>query len=137
MLPSLRDEYSHPIVERRRSQRYEFSTPIEIKWCGKKFWGRVRNISRHGMFIALPDLPVLNASFTAYLALNLPLKIECVVNRVVPGQGIGVTVTQTTSLAKARYEALLMALAIDSNANQHDEDQTAPSASSNNVSRQL
>lgn len=86
MLPSLRDECSYPQVERRRSVRYEFSIEIEIEWCGKKYWGRVRNISRHGMFIVLPDLPVLNAAFTANLALNLPLKVECVVTRVVPGR---------------------------------------------------
>jgi hypothetical protein len=79
------------------------------------------------MFIALPDLLVLNAAFTANLALNLPLKVECVVTRVVPGQGIDVSVTQTTALARARYEALLMALAIDSNAFK-DEDERSPSA---------
>jgi hypothetical protein len=39
MLPSLRDEYSYPNVERRRSARYEFSTEIEIEWCGKKYRG--------------------------------------------------------------------------------------------------
>jgi hypothetical protein len=127
MRPSLRDEYSYPNVERRRSARYEFSTEIEIAWCGKKYWGRVCNISRHDMFIALPNLPALNVAFTANLMLNLPLKVECVVTRVVPGQGIGVTVTQTTSLARARYEALLMALAIDSNAFK-DEDERSPNA---------
>jgi hypothetical protein len=124
MLPSLRDEFFYPTVDRRRSARYEFHTEIEIEWCGKKYWGRVRNISRHGMFIALP---VLNSAFTAYLALNLSLKVECVVTRVVPGQGIGVTVTQSTHLARARYEALLMALAVDSNAFR-DEDEQSPSA---------
>ncbi len=136
MLPSLKDEYSHPHVERRRSARYEFSTDIEIEWCGKKYWGRVRNISRHGMFIALPDLPVLNAAFTASLALNLPLKVECVVTRVVPGQGIGVTVTQSTRLARARYEALLMALAIDSNAFR-DEGEQDPASNPKSVPLQV
>ena len=74
MLPSLRDEYSAHHPDRRKSARYEFSAAIEIEWCSKKYWGRVRNISRHGLFIELPDLPVLNAEFSASLALNKPLR---------------------------------------------------------------
>lgn len=122
MLPGLRDKYSHLEADQRKTARYEFSAAIEIEWCGKKFWGRVRNVSRHGMFIMLPDLPVLNSAFTANLALNLPLKLECVVTRVIPGKGIGVSVTAPTKLARARYEALLMALTLDSNATQDDEE---------------
>ena len=112
MLRSLRDEYSYPSVDRRKSARYEFSAAIEIEWCSKKYWGRVRNISRHGMLIELPDLPVLNAAFSAGLALNNPLRVECVVRRVVPGQGIGVTVTLTSEESRMRYEALLQALSL-------------------------
>jgi len=112
MLRSLRDEYSYPSVDRRKSARYEFSTAIEIEWCSMKYWGRVRNISRHGMFIELPDLPVLNAAFPASLALNKPLRVECVVRRVVPGQGIGVTVTLPSKESRMRYEALLQALSL-------------------------
>jgi len=122
MFPTLRDEYSHSGADQRKSARYEFSAAIEIEWCGKKFWGRVRNVSRHGMFIMLPDLPVLNAAFTANLALNFPLKLECVVTRVIPGQGIGVNVTPPTKLARARYQALLTALTLDSNATPDEEE---------------
>lgn len=109
---SLRDEYSCPSVDRRKSARYEFNTAIEIEWCSKKYWGQVRNISRHGMFIELPDLPVLNAAFSASLALNKPLRVECVVRRTVPGHGIGVSVTLPSKEARLRYEALLLALSL-------------------------
>ena len=114
MLRSLRDEYSYPSVERRASARYEFSAEIEIEWCGKKIWGRVRNVSRHGMFIELPDVPVVNAAFPASLALNQPLRMECVVRRVVPGHGLGVTVSIPGKEARRRYEALLVALSLGS-----------------------
>lgn len=107
MLRSLREEYTSPSVDRRKSARYEFTTAVEIEWCSKKYWGRVRNISRHGMFIELPDLPVLNAAFSASLALNTPLRVECVVRRTIPGCGIGVTVTLPSKEARTRYEALL------------------------------
>jgi hypothetical protein len=113
MLASLRDEYSVHHPERRKSARYEFSAAIEIEWCSKKYWGRVRNISRHGMFIELPDVPVLNAEFSASLALNKPLRIECVVRRTIPGHGIGVTVSTPSKDSQIRYESLLRALAVD------------------------
>jgi hypothetical protein len=114
MLQSLRDEYSYPVVDRRKSVRYEFNVGIEIEWCSKKYWGRVRNLSRHGLFIELPGLPALNAVFSANLALNNPLRIECVVRRTVPGQGIGVTVTLPSQESRRRYEALLQALSLGS-----------------------
>lgn len=112
MLRSLREEYSNSSADRRKSARYEFTTAIEIEWCSKKSWGRVRNISRHGMFIELPDLPALNAAFSASLALNKPLRVECVVQRTIPGHGIGVTVTLPSKEARTRYEALLLALSL-------------------------
>jgi PilZ domain len=113
MLPSLRDEYSVHHPDRRKSARYECSATIEIDGCSKKYWGRVRNISRHGMFIELPDPPVLNAEFSASLALNKPVRIECMVHRTIPGHGIGVTVTASSKESRLRYESLLRALAVD------------------------
>ena len=59
MLQRLGDEYSYPNVDRRKSVRYEFSVGIEIEWCSKKYWGRGRNLSRHGTFIELPGLSAL------------------------------------------------------------------------------
>ena len=128
MLRSLRDEYSYACTERRASARYEFSTEIEIEWCSKKIWGRVRNVSKHGMFIELPDAPVLNAAFPASLALNKPLRVECVVRRVVPGQGMGVTVTIPGREERTRYEALLVALSLGSEPEAVNEEPLAKDA---------
>jgi hypothetical protein len=125
MLQSLRDEYSYPSGERHVSVRYEFSAEIEIEWCSRKIWGRVRNVSRHGMFIELPDLPVVNAAFPARLALNKPLGMECVVRRLVPGRGIGVTVTIPGREERRRYEALLAALSLGSEPAAGNEELTA------------
>jgi hypothetical protein len=106
----LNDEFSHPIGEHRISVRYQFSADIEIEWCSKKIWGHVLNISRSGMFIEIPNLPVLNAMFPAKLALNQPLQLECVVRRIVPRYGIGVTIAIRGEQDRRRFEALLFAL---------------------------
>lgn len=110
MQESRSDEDSYPSLDRRVSARYEFSTDIEIEWRSMRVWGQVRNISRSGMFIELSVLPELNARFPANLALNKPLRIECVVRRVVPRYGIGVSITIAEEEDRTRYEALLVAL---------------------------
>ncbi len=104
------DEFSHPPNERRSAARYQFSADIEIEWCAKKVWGRVTNVSRNGMFIELPDQPVLYAAFPASLALNEPLRVECVVRRIVPQRGVGVFISIPEEQARKRFAALLFAL---------------------------
>ncbi len=84
MLPSLRDEYPYPQVERRRSVRYEFSIEIEIEWCGKKVSG---TRAQHQPQVHRSSGPSgIKCGIHANLALNLPPKVECVVTRVVPGR---------------------------------------------------
>ncbi len=63
------------------------------------------------MFIELSELPELHASFSGSLALNEPLRVNCVVQRVVPGRGVGVAIVIPDKDAKRRFEALLFALA--------------------------
>jgi hypothetical protein len=112
MQPSFFGEDSHPVPDRRRASRYEFRADIEIEWGSRKLWGRVRNISRTGMFIEVPMLDERSGQFAANLALNEPLRMECVVRRVVPGCGVGVSITISDEEARARYEALLVALSL-------------------------
>jgi PilZ domain len=94
---------------RREATRYRFYADTEIVWESAKRWGRVTEISRRGMFIQMADAPPLNSGFPARLALNTPLRLDCVVRRVVPGRGIGVTIS-VPAQSKRRFEALLLAL---------------------------
>jgi len=101
-------------LEHRASVRYEFGVRIEIESNGWKLWGRVRNLSRTGLFIELPAAaPVPDEAFHARLALHKPLPVECVVRRVVPGQGIGVSIEIPDRIAELRYAALLVALSLE------------------------
>ena len=90
--------------------RYYFYVDAEIAWRLRTLWGRVSNISRGGMFIEVADPPPLNTSVSVYLALDTPLRLECVVRRVVAGRGIGVTLTVPEE-GETRFEGLLLALA--------------------------
>jgi hypothetical protein len=110
MRSDLLDEFSHPTNERRAAARYQFTADIEIEWCSTKVWGRARNVSRNGLFIELHDQPVLNAAFPANLALNEPLRVECVVRRIIPQRGVGVTISIPEEQARKRFAALLFAL---------------------------
>ncbi len=46
-----------------------------------------------------------------YLSLNVPLRVICVVRRIVPQYGIGVSFVIPEQVDKRRFEALLIALA--------------------------
>jgi hypothetical protein len=98
-------------VNLRASPRYEFQVDIEIDRRSKSVWGRVRNISREGMFIELEGAPEPGAKFYANLSLNVPLRVMCLVRRTVPQYGIGVTFVIPEQGDKRRFEALLIALA--------------------------
>jgi hypothetical protein len=99
-----------PLRIRRKFARYKFSMTAEIIWQGKKRWGRVTDISQGGMFIEIPDAPCLDASFTTHLALNVPLRLDCIVCRAIPSRGIGVTFL-VSEKGRKRFNALLLALA--------------------------
>ena len=100
-------------LEQRASVRYELGIRVEVESNGWKLWGRVRNLSRTGLFIELPaGVPVPEETFQARLALHKPLQVECAVRRVVPGQGIGVSIDIPDRIAELRYAALLVALSL-------------------------
>ncbi|HVB54915.1 MAG TPA: PilZ domain-containing protein [Candidatus Acidoferrales bacterium] len=107
MNPIPRPELSHRL--RRQFTRYRFYADTEIVWESAKRWGRVTNISRKGMFIEIVDAPPLDSAFPMLLALNIPLQIDCVVRRIVPGRGIGVSIS-LPGQSRKRFEALLLAL---------------------------
>lgn len=95
---------------RRVFPRYQFHTDVEIIWESAARWGRVSNISRGGMFIETSEAPPLGVYVPVYLALNVPLRLDCLVRRVVPGRGFAVSMTVPED-EKVRFEALLVALA--------------------------
>ena len=99
--------------DRRMAPRYCFYAALEIDWGSKALWGRVRDISRDGMFIEIAEWPWVNAHFSARLSLDTPLEMECVVRRIVAGQGIGVTVAFQSTEGEKRFDALLRALRHD------------------------
>lgn len=94
---------------RREFVRYHFRVEAKIVWPSRAQWGCVTNISRGGMFIEIADPPSLNSHFSAYLALDVPLRLDCVVRRVVPRSGVGVTLSVPEE-GRGRFKALLLAL---------------------------
>jgi hypothetical protein len=98
-------------LNRRVSLRYQFQVDIEIEWRSKRVWGRVRNISREGMFIELDNVLEPGAEFSANLSLNVPLRVIGLVRRTVPQYGVGVSFVIPEQVDKSRFEALLIALA--------------------------
>jgi PilZ domain len=107
------DQLNTASTNRRKAHRYCFYADLEIDWGPNTLWGRVRDISREGMFIEIAEWPWVNAHFSARLALDAPLPIECVVRRIVHGEGIGVTIAFQSTEGETRFEALLRALRIE------------------------
>jgi hypothetical protein len=94
---------------RRKFIRFKFHADAEIVRGSTKTACRVTDISRGGMFIQVPNPPQVGTSFLLRLALNVPLRLTCVVRRVAPGEGVGVTF-DVGAREKKRFDALLLAL---------------------------
>ena len=71
--------------ERRWAPRYSFRAELEIEWGSAVLRGSTRDISSNGMFIESADPLWVGAGFTARLALDQPVKVDCFVKRVEPG----------------------------------------------------
>ena len=95
---------------RREFARYQFQVRAEILWASRRVWGNITDVSRGGMFIEMAHAPCVGARFTVQLALNEPLRLNCVVRRVVPDLGVGV-VLSVPEQSRKRFNALLVALA--------------------------
>jgi PilZ domain len=97
-------------LERRWAPRYSFRAELEIEWGSAVIRGSTRDISSNGMFIESADTLWVGAGFTARLALDQPVKVDCFVKRVEPGRGMGVVVTVSEQLHQQRYQQLLTSL---------------------------
>ena len=94
-------------TERRRSPRYPFGEVLEMEWGSAVLRGKILDISAEGMRIEIADPLWVGARFSAALALETPLRMECVVRRVEPGKGMGVSLVALAAEDRARLAALL------------------------------
>lgn len=93
--------------DRRRHPRYDFGISVELEWGSSILEGQVRDISAGGMRIEMADPLWIGARFLAVIALEPPLRVECVVRRVEPGKAMGVTLATQTAEERARLVALI------------------------------
>jgi hypothetical protein len=94
-------------LERRWAPRYSFRAELEIEWGSAVLRGKTRDISSNGMFIESTDTLWVGAGFTARLALDRPVQMDCSVKRVEPGRGMAVTVTVSEEQHQQRYQELI------------------------------
>ena len=102
----------HPLrrLERRWAPRYSFSAELEIEWGSAVLRGKTRDISSNGMFIESLEPLWIGAGFTARIALDHPVKVDCFVKRVEPGRGMGVVVTLSEPKNQKQFQDLLASL---------------------------
>jgi hypothetical protein len=103
-------EHTPRHLERRWATRYSFRAELEIEWGSAVLRGKTRDISANGMFIESPDTLWVGAGFTARLALDRPVQMDCSVKRVEPGKGMAVTVTVSEEQHQRRYQDLIVSL---------------------------
>src|SRR2546427_10329490 len=109
-MSKLQESGSATQTERRRSTRYPFGAVLEMEWGSAVLLGRVLDISAEGMRIEIADPLWVGAKFSAVLALEPPLRMECVVRRVGPGGGMGGSLVTPGAQGRARLGALLDAV---------------------------
>ncbi|HYL63764.1 MAG TPA: PilZ domain-containing protein [Candidatus Methylomirabilis sp.] len=97
-------------LERRWAPRYAFRADLEIEWGSALLRASTRDISSSGMFIESPDPLWVGAGFTAHLALERTVKLDCFVKRIEPGRGMGVSVSLSEPQHEQRYHDLLASL---------------------------
>lgn len=97
-------------LERRWAPRYRFRAELEIEWGSATLHGKTRDISANGMFIESQDTLWVGAGFTARLALERPVQMDCSVRRIEPGLGMAVAVTVPEQQHQQRYQDLLATL---------------------------
>ncbi len=97
--------------ERRKSPRYPLEAVLRIEWGSVMLEGHVRDISAEGMRVELTDPLWIGASFAAELALDTPLRVDCVVRSVVPGRAMGISLAVPNTADRTRLQTLLATLA--------------------------
>jgi hypothetical protein len=106
------DSGDHPSrrLERRWAPRYSFRADLEIEWGSVVLRANTRDISASGMFIEAADPLWVGAGFTVRLNIDHPVRLDCFVKRVEPGQGMGVSVEHPETESQKVYHDLLSIL---------------------------
>ena len=98
------------LPERRHHPRVPFQSDIEIEWGSTAVRAMTSDLSIGGMFINLMDPLWVGATFSAEVRLDQPLRVDCVVRRVVPGTGIGVEFQRVTQSIRERLDVLVASI---------------------------
>ncbi len=106
-----REEVGQDLIEHRRSRRHPFRADVEIEWGSAILRASINQIGSTGMFIESSNPLWVGAEFRARVLREQRLEVNCVVRRVVPGNGMGVEFVGITEEARAWVEKLLETLA--------------------------
>jgi c-di-GMP-binding flagellar brake protein YcgR len=98
--------------ERRRYPRYGFQADVDIEFEGKAFRAFLTDISADGMFVVAANPLWVGAAFTARLQIADPLRVKCVVKRVMVGRGMGVEFKELTPQDRDNLDKILAGLAV-------------------------
>jgi len=75
--------------DRRSFTRYPCRIDVAIGWGSNILNGVTRDIALSGMFIEIAEPLWMRAEFTARLAIEEPIEVDCIVRRVEPGHPDG------------------------------------------------
>jgi hypothetical protein len=98
-----------PKAEKRRSRRYQSALEVEITDRTGTRRGRAVDVARHGLFLALQDLPPNR--HLVQLRILLPdgdIRAAATVSRAERGQGVGLSLFALSDDARARWDDFVL-----------------------------
>lgn len=98
--------------EKRNYPRYGFQADVDIEIEGKAFRAFLTDISADGMFVVAANPLWVGAVFTARLQIADPLRVQCVVKRVMVGRGMGVKFQDLSPQDRESLDKILSGLAV-------------------------
>ncbi|MBI1750403.1 MAG: PilZ domain-containing protein [Acidobacteria bacterium] len=85
---------------------------MDIEFEGKAFRAFMTDISADGMFVVAANPLWVGATFHARLHIADPIRVKCVVRRVVVGRGMGVLFQDLTPQDHESLDKVLAGLAV-------------------------
>ncbi len=99
-------------AEKRRYPRYGFQADVDIEIEGKAFRAFMTDISAGGMFVVATNPLWVGAVFQARLHVAAPLRVKCLVKRVMVGRGMGVLFQELSPQDRESLDKILAGLAV-------------------------